>query len=120
MVLFDPELCHVDELPPPSWPDTIWQLAWLVPLTAITVKRFNDRDWPSWAAYAFVMLYASCVLRPAIRIAISTRALPAPAAQRSGFSRSSQLLVLIDNGFLRGTDGPNRHGPDPLPGAHAA
>lgn len=25
-----------------------------------------------------------------------------------------QLAMLIDNGFLRGTDGPSRHGPDPL------
>jgi uncharacterized membrane protein YhaH (DUF805 family) len=24
------------------------------------------------------------------------------------------LWALIDNGFLRGTDGPNRYGPDPL------
>jgi uncharacterized membrane protein YhaH (DUF805 family) len=24
------------------------------------------------------------------------------------------LAAIIDNGFLRGTDGPNRYGPDPL------
>jgi uncharacterized membrane protein YhaH (DUF805 family) len=24
------------------------------------------------------------------------------------------VFALIDNGFVRGTDGPNRYGPDPL------
>ncbi len=120
MVLFDPELFTSDELPPPSWPDTIWQLAWLVPLAAITVKRFNDRDWPSWPAYAFVMLYASYVLGLQFELPLGPGA---PGAGRAAFWLFAmvQLLVVVDNGFFRGTDGPNRHGPDPLaPGSHAA
>jgi uncharacterized membrane protein YhaH (DUF805 family) len=24
------------------------------------------------------------------------------------------LFVFVENGFMRGTDGPNRYGPDPL------
>ena len=31
-LLFNPETLTSDEVvPPPSWPDTIWQLVWLVP-----------------------------------------------------------------------------------------
>ena len=49
-LLFNPEMLTSEVVVPPQWPDTIWQLAWLVPATAITVKRFNDRNWPWWLA----------------------------------------------------------------------
>lgn len=114
MLLFYPELFDTGELPSQNWPDTIWQLAWLVPLTAITVKRFNDRDWPSWAAYAFVALYASYVLGQQFGLPIDPGA-PGPGRAAFWIMAVTQLLVLIDNGFFHGTDGPNRHGPDPLP-----
>ena len=38
-MLLNPEFFTAEEPPPPSWPDTVWQIALLYPLTAITVKR---------------------------------------------------------------------------------
>jgi uncharacterized membrane protein YhaH (DUF805 family) len=120
MFLFDPELFASDEIPAPNIPDTVWQLAWLVPLAAITVKRCNDRDWPSWLGYVFVMLYAVYVLGRHFGDALSPGG-PGIGGAAFWILAMAQLSVIIDNGFLRGTDGPNRHGPDPLhPQAPAA
>ncbi len=112
-LLFNPELFTADELPPPSWPDTIWQLAWLVPGTAITVKRFNDRDWPWWLGYAFAALAAFVYITPHAGLLID------PSADWLGaivfwFFLAAMVAAFVDNGFLRGTRGPNRYGPDPL------
>ena len=54
------------------------------PALAVSVKRWHDRDKSGW----WVLLN----LLPVI----------------------GWLWALVDNGFLRGTDGPNRYGPDPL------
>jgi uncharacterized membrane protein YhaH (DUF805 family) len=56
----------------------------LWPAMAVSAKRWHDRDKSGW----WVLL----VLVPVI----------------------GWIWALIDNGFLRGTPGPNRHGPDPL------
>lgn len=112
--LLNPEYFTAEELPPPSWPDTLWQLAWLVPLSAITLKRFNDRDWPSWFIVPFVAVYVFFLLAPHFGLPIDP--------ETTGTSRALfwivaifMLVVAIDNGFFRGTIGANRHGPDPLP-----
>ena len=56
------------------------------PLWIVAIKRWHDRDKSGWW-----MLIA---LVPII----------------------GQFWQLIENGFLRGTSGPNRYGPDPLAG----
>ncbi len=38
---------------PETMASSIWQFVWLVPYTAITVKRFNDIGLPRWLGYAF-------------------------------------------------------------------
>jgi uncharacterized membrane protein YhaH (DUF805 family) len=89
-LLFNPDMLVSDEAVPPQWPDTLWQLACLVPATAITVKHFGlliDPEAGGVGAAAFWLLLVVI------------------------------LAVTIDNGFLRGTRGPNRYGPDPLAGA---
>ncbi len=53
------------------------------PAIAVSVKRWHDRDKPGW--------WVLITLIPLI----------------------GQLWALIDNGFLRGTRGPNRFGPEP-------
>jgi uncharacterized membrane protein YhaH (DUF805 family) len=113
MYLFDLELFASDEVPRLNWPDTIWQLAWLVPLAAITVKRCNDRDWPAWPGYVFVALYAVYILGPHFGLLL-TPGSPGIGGVAFWIVAMAQLLVLIDNGFFHGTDGPNRYGPDPL------
>ena len=115
-LLFNPDMLVSDEAVPPQWPDTFWQLAWLVPATAITVKRFNDRDWPWWLGYAFASVRRVSLRGAALRVA------DRPEAGGVGAAAFWLLLVailaaFIDNGFLRGTRGPNRYGPDPLAGA---
>jgi uncharacterized membrane protein YhaH (DUF805 family) len=56
------------------------------PAVAISVKRWHDRDKSGW--------WVLIVLIPVI----------------------GQLWALVDNGFLRGTRGPNRFGPEPPAG----
>ena len=90
------------------WSDTIWQLVLIFPSTALAVKRINDRDWPNWLGYAcglIAVLYYIPLAGPEISmteiIAASILALPL-------------LFAMIDNGFMRGSSGPNGYGPDPL------
>ena len=111
-LLLDPQSFTLDN-PPPNWPDTIWQLVWLIPGTAITVKRFNDRDWPWWLGYATALISVMLYLPPHFGIPIDPDAGTASAIVFWGVL-AMLLLVFIDNGFLRGTPGPNRYGPDPL------
>jgi uncharacterized membrane protein YhaH (DUF805 family) len=112
-VLFNPELFTSDALPPPSWRDTFWQLAWLVPGTAITIKRFNDRDWPWWLGYAFAAAGVFLYVSPHFGLAIDPEASTAGAAS-FWLTLALFLAAFLDNGFMRGTRGPNRYGPDPL------
>ena len=63
-LLLNPDFFLAETLPPPSWPDTLWQIAMLYPATAITVKRFNDRDRPAWLGYAFAPIGALLYLAP--------------------------------------------------------
>jgi len=107
------EFLTADEIPPPNWSDTLWQLACLVLLAAVTVKRCNDRDWPSWLGYVFPAVYAVYIVAVQFGVSIDPQA---PGIGKAMFwsLAAFQLAMLIDNGFLRGTDGPNRHGPDPL------
>jgi uncharacterized membrane protein YhaH (DUF805 family) len=111
--VLDPHFFTAEELPPPSCPDTIWQLALVVPGTAITVKRFNDRDWPWWLGYAVAVIVAFRFLAPHFGLPIDPHA---AGLGRTAFWVSTVLLtaVFIDNGFFHGTDGPNRYGPHPL------
>lgn len=115
-LLFNPDMLTSDEAVPPQWPDTIWQLAWLVPGTAITVKRFNDRDWPWWLGYALAVFAALIYLLPHAGVLIDPGADWTGAILFWGFF-VALIATFVDNGFLRGTRGPNSYGPDPLAGA---
>ena len=59
-------------------------LVLLVPSLAGAVKRIHDRDHSGW----FLLVWLVPLLGP--------------------------IWMVIELGFLRGTDGPNRFGPDPL------
>ncbi len=117
-LLFDPASITSDVPTPPSWPDTIWQLAWLWPGTAITVKRFNDRGWPWWLGYVISAVTLIFILPPHFGLVIE----PGVGGTREVISwlvLAVLLLTFIDNGFIRGTAGPNHFGPDPLAGKAA-
>ena len=115
-LLLNPEHLTAEKIPPPSWPDTIWQLVLLIPGTAITVKRFNDRDWPWWLGYATALISLLLYLPDHFGMQINPEVGGLGTFVFWGVL-AILLLVLIDNGFLRGTDGPNRYGPDPLAGS---
>lgn len=68
----------------PRTAELIVNLLLVWPALAISVKRWHDRGKSGW----WVLLN----LVPVV----------------------GWLWALIENGFLRGTDGPNRYGPDPL------
>lgn len=99
---------------PPSFAATAWSLLFAWPSTAVAVKRFNDRDWPAWVGYALGAGMAVFVTANYYGFLLDTdRMAPAEklvmVAAAIGF-----LWALIENGFSRGTPGPNRYGNDPL------
>ncbi|MFN3624301.1 MAG: DUF805 domain-containing protein [Hyphomicrobium sp.] len=117
-LILNPDYFTSEEMPPPTWPDTLWQIALLWPVTAMTVKRFNDTDRPWWLGYLFAPLGVVLYLGPHLTRATggvnptSTLTIILPMA-------AYFIFAFIDNGFTRGTTGANRFGPDPLAGKAA-
>ena len=114
-LLIDPGVLDLHQQGPriPDWSDTFWQLALVIPGTALMVKRFNDRDRVHWMGYAFGVAGALLTAGPHFGLF---------AAQHTSATEMIAMIIFglaflfafIDNGFLRGTRGPNRYGPDPL------
>lgn len=97
----------------PSLADTAWSVLSLIPSTAITVKRFNDRDWPWWLGYALSAAWLVTFINPYFGVFIDPDAGTANAVV-FWLLLAAVLAAMIDNGFLRGTSGSNRYGEDPL------
>ncbi|MGD9670990.1 MAG: DUF805 domain-containing protein [Hyphomicrobiaceae bacterium] len=98
----------------PNLGETLFNLALLIPETAVTVKRFNDRDRPQWLPYGYAAVFLLYILLDHNRLILAGNI---PTVIELGFVSSVaaiMLVIVIDNGFLRGTVGPNRYGPDPL------
>ncbi len=96
----------------PVWPETLWSILWLIPSTAITVKRFNDRDWPWWLGYAIGAAWLVSFVGPYFGLYIDPDA-GMPNAIAFWLLLAVAFAATVDNGFLRGTPGPNRYGADP-------
>jgi uncharacterized membrane protein YhaH (DUF805 family) len=85
----------------------------LYPSAALMVKRLHDRDRPG--------ILAALFLGPSLLVAI-TDALGITGRETwntldyllNGLVLIVSLWALIELGFIRGTPGPNRYGPDPL------
>jgi uncharacterized membrane protein YhaH (DUF805 family) len=89
-------------------------LFFLVPSTAITVKRFNDRSYPWWPGYAIGALSAVYVIAEyAGYFQGNPEDFPLPEAIFFWMLGAIGLFFIIDNGFMRGVRGPNAYGPDP-------
>jgi uncharacterized membrane protein YhaH (DUF805 family) len=89
---------------------------------ALCVKRLHDRDRTGWW-----LVWQSLVLILAVIVTVVAIALPkeqAPAwyviAGIAGIvALGISIWLFVEIGFLRGTQGPNRFGPDPLGGTRA-
>ena len=111
---FDVLISQGGKVSPPSLGSTVWSLLFAWPSTAVSIKRFNDRDWPSWTGYALgagmsafvVANYYGYLLDPDVMDPVEKLIMVAAAI---GF-----LWALVENGFQRGTNGVNRYGSDPL------
>ena len=82
-------------------------------MTAITVKRFNDRDWLYWLGYGYGLIASVQI----IALHFGFLAGPALSTREAIYVAIFGLLglfIVIVNGFLRGTPGPNGYGTDPL------
>jgi uncharacterized membrane protein YhaH (DUF805 family) len=114
-LLIDPSVLDLQRQGPriPNWSDTFWQLALVIPATALMVKRFNDRDRPYWFGYAYGVLGALLTAGPHFGLLAGERPGAIEMITMTIFGLAF-LFAFIDNGFLRGTRGPNRYGPDPL------
>ena len=79
---------------------------WLWVIAAVGVKRLHDRERPGH------LMAAPIVLGSIIAVVIA--AVYQSAAAILPGAGAVALLALVPLGFLKGTEGPNRYGPDPL------
>lgn len=105
---------------PPNVADTLVSLAMIIPETAVNVKRFNDRDWPQWMPYGFAVMTVLFTVLLHFELLLTGDQPTLPDMLLVGALLLALAFVVVDNGFLRGTRGPNMHGPDPLEGAAAS
>jgi uncharacterized membrane protein YhaH (DUF805 family) len=92
------------------------------PTTALMIKRLNDRDRPSYFAYIFwaptvLMLLGGLTGLTMTTVDVGGTAVPTQSGLGWVLTIASLAIgiwALIELGILKGTDGPNQHGPDPL------
>jgi uncharacterized membrane protein YhaH (DUF805 family) len=106
---------------------SIQQLITLVllgyPVTALMSRRLNDRDRPGWLKWLFWVPTVIATILGLTGMAYTVTdvgngiMLPTPSMLMTIVSLLSLAMgvwALIELGFLRGSDGPNQHGPDPI------
>jgi uncharacterized membrane protein YhaH (DUF805 family) len=91
---------------------TVLDLAFTYPEFALSVKRANDRDLSPWVLGLFFAINVALDLFTLLNGPIDTnnetnRLILVPFAVLA-------LVLIVELGFRRGTEGPNRYGPDPL------
>jgi uncharacterized membrane protein YhaH (DUF805 family) len=84
---------------------------------ALSVKRVHDRDRTGWW---IAVLYLAIM----VAVVLGMVTLMQPEGQRQGLNNVAVIAVIaasylmiwlfVEIGFLKGTQGPNRFGPDPL------
>lgn len=114
-LMLDPEASLASKQPTPP-AATLWNLLLTWPSAAISIKRFNDRNWPQWIGWLLALAMAGMIVANHQGYLLDADALS--PAEKLPFSVLVVFFVwaLIENGFYRGTIGPNRYGPDPLGG----
>lgn len=105
------------DAPIASLPSTVANLVFIVPMTALIVKRCNDRDWPSWTGLLVQLPLLAFIIGDYHGYFADDENLTIFQVGIYGGFVAAMAFVLLDNGFLRGTVGANRYGPDPLAAA---
>ena len=82
----------------------------LIPSIAISVKRLHDHNKPGWWLIPF---YVAPMVFDKISDRVAEDTVPWWVLVIVGLILS--LWAVLELGFLRGTNGPNAYGPDPLP-----
>jgi uncharacterized membrane protein YhaH (DUF805 family) len=93
---------------------TVLDLAFTYPEFAIAVKRANDRNLTPWVVALFFAGNVALDLFTLLNGPIDTTN-PVNGIILVPFALLAVALI-IELGFRRGTEGPNRFGPDPLAG----
>lgn len=112
-LLLNPNDFNVDGPPTATVPDTLWQLLLLAPVAAITQKRCNDRNWSVWVAPVLIAVLACNIAAPFIGL-VTDIDTPGLGGILAWVLVAIFFAIVIDNGILKGTSGPNRYGSDPL------
>jgi uncharacterized membrane protein YhaH (DUF805 family) len=84
---------------------------------ALSVKRLHDRNRTGWWLVWQSLLLVLAVLLIVVAIAVPNEQAPLWYALAGGASVAAfaiSVWLFVEIGFLRGTQGPNRFGPDPL------
>ncbi len=92
----------------------LWNLAWVIPMTAITVKRFSDRNRPQWLGYAVGAVGIALIVAEQSGFMVDPERATRGEHVLFWATAAVMLAAFVDNAFLKGTPGPNRYGPDPL------
>jgi uncharacterized membrane protein YhaH (DUF805 family) len=97
-------------------------LIFAYPVTAVMLKRINDRDRPAWFVAVFWAPTVLGLIAQLTGVAYTMRPMGGQmVAMPTGIGWVVNLLsfvigiwALVELGILKGTPGPNKHGPDPL------
>jgi uncharacterized membrane protein YhaH (DUF805 family) len=92
------------------------------PITAVMSKRLNDRDRPWWFVWMFWLPTIAGIFIALLGLGyamVDIDGVKVPLPTTLGWivnilTIALSLWALIEMGFLRGTDGANQHGPDPI------
>ena len=112
----DPTLLSPDEpVQPTSLFGFVASLLLIPPDLAVQAKRFNDRDQSIWLMIAYGFFSVAVAVLDYLELLFS-------AGEDFTFRDVVVAVVVvavivalvINNGIIKGTDGPNQHGPDPL------
>ena len=106
----------IEKMPAPNFAMNVFNLLTLFIGMAITVKRLNDRDWPIWVAAIIFVICLPFYIGPFFGILWDIENPSWAELALWIVFGISVIFLLVDNGFLRGTRGDNRYGPDPLAG----
>lgn len=85
-------------------------------LSALAIKRFNDRDRPHWLLAVYWSPLAISLLNDLAGSPLS--ALGPVGIVVNALLFAVSVWMVVELGVLRGVPGPNRHGPDPLASRH--